>query len=70
MINSIYPALIPLIALNSTLGTVPINVGASMGGVPNWAAAFPKSCVFPGSPWPACPWWCDKQSCDQVRGRV
>ncbi len=69
VINSIYPQLLPLIGVNNTLGTVPINVYASMGGVPNWSI-FPPGCVTPNSPWPACPWWCDAQSCDQVRGHA
>ena len=32
--------------------------------MPNWQQAFPKSCTL-NSPWPACPWYCDSQSCDE-----
>ena len=64
VINSVYPTLIPLIAAKAGLMTVPINNFAGMGGVSNWQATFPNGCADP-SPWPACPWWCDAQHCDQ-----
>ena len=64
VINSVYPTLIPLIAAKAGLKTVPINNFAGMGGVSNWPAVFPNGCADP-SPWPACPWWCDAQHCDQ-----
>ena len=35
-----------------------------MGGVPDWQSSFPDGCTL-NSPWPACPWWCDAQHCDQ-----
>ena len=41
-----------------------ISIYAALGGVPNWQQAFPKSCTL-NSPWPACPWYCDSQSCDE-----
>lgn len=65
VINSVYPALVPLIAQAANITTVPVDIFGAMGGVPNWQQAFPSSCTQPNSPWPACPWWCDTQSCDQ-----
>ena len=64
VINSVFPQLIPMIAQAANVSTVPISVYAGMGGVPNWEATFPSSCTE-DSPWPACAWWCDSQSCDQ-----
>ena len=64
VINSVYPQLVPLIAAAANLTTVPINNFAGMGGVPNWPATFPNGCSI-NSNWPACPWWCDSQHCDQ-----
>lgn len=64
VINSVYPTLIPMIALAANVSTVPINNYAAFGGVPNWQTEFPPSCEL-SSPWPSCPLWCDKQSCDQ-----
>jgi len=64
VINSVYPAFVPLIAQAANISTVPISVYAGMGGVPNWAQAFPPSCTL-NSNWAACPWWCDSQHCDQ-----
>ena len=65
-INTVYPSLIPLIAEAANLTTVPISIYAAMGGVPTWATSFPSGCTLK-SPWAACPWYCDQQSCDQVR---
>ena len=65
VINSVYPALVPLIAAAANITTVPISIYASMGGVPNWQESFPSRGCSISSPWPACPWWCDAQSCDQ-----
>ena len=64
VINSVYPTLIPMISSMAKLTTVPINNFAAMGGVANWQSVFPSSCTL-NSPWPACPWWCDAQHCDQ-----
>jgi len=64
VINSVYPALVPLIAQAANVTTVPISIYAGLGGVPNWATAFPNGCTQQ-SPWAACPWFCDAQSCDQ-----
>jgi len=64
VINSVYPTLIPLISAKAKLTTVPINNFAVMGGVSNWQSVFPNGCTL-NSPWPACPWWCDAQHCDQ-----
>jgi lysophospholipase L1-like esterase len=64
VINSVYPTLIPLISAKAKLTTVPINNFAVMGGVSNWQSVFPSGCTL-NSPWPACPWWCDAQHCDQ-----
>ena len=64
VINSVYPAFVPLIAQAANVTTVPISIYAAMGGVPNWDTAFPKSCTE-NSNWAACPWFCDTQSCDQ-----
>ena len=64
VINDVYPRLIPLIAQAANLTTVPISIYSTLGGVPNWQEAFPTSCTQ-SSPWAACPWYCDSQSCDQ-----
>jgi hypothetical protein len=40
------------------------GVHSALGGVPNWQETFPNGCGL-NTPWPACPWYCDKQSCDQ-----
>jgi len=37
-----------------------------MGGSPDWATKFPKSCTLDtAKTYKPCAWWCDKQSCDQ-----
>jgi lysophospholipase L1-like esterase len=64
VINSVYPAIIPLIGKLANVTTVPISIYAALGGVPDWQSAFPLSCQL-DSNWVACPWYCDKQSCDQ-----
>lgn len=64
VINSIYPVLSPLIAQAANLSTVDISIYAAMGGTPGWEVAFPPSCTL-NSPWPACGYYCDAQSCDQ-----
>ena len=64
VINTVYPTLIPLIGQAANVTTVPISVYAGMGGVPTWETSFPKECTL-NSPWAACPWYCDAQSCDQ-----
>ena len=64
VINSVYPALIPMIGKLANVTTVPISVFAALGGVPDWQTAFPPKCDI-NSTWTACPWYCDKQSCDQ-----
>ena len=64
VINSVYPALVPMIAAAANVSTVPISIFAALGGVPNWQEAFPSSCTLQ-STWSACPWYCDAQSCDQ-----
>jgi len=64
VINSVYPELIPLIGQAAKVPTVPISIYAALGGVPNWQSTFPDGCTLK-SPWPACPWYCDAQSCDQ-----
>lgn len=66
VINSLYPVLSPVIAQAANLSTVDISIYEAMGGTPGWAAIFPSSCTL-NSPWPACNFYCDKQSCDQVR---
>jgi len=66
VINSLYPVLSPVIAQAANLSTVDISIYEAMGGTPGWAAIFPSSCKL-NSPWPACNFYCDKQSCDQVR---
>lgn len=63
VINSVYPSIIPMIGKLANVTTVPISVYAALGGVPDWQTAFPKSCTEQ-STWPACPWYCDAQSCD------
>ena len=65
VINSVYPALVPIIAQKAGLPTVPISIYSGMGGTPSWQEVFPPSCVLTNSPWPACKWFCDAQSCDQ-----
>jgi hypothetical protein len=64
VINTVYPTLVPLIAQAANVSTVPISAYAGMGGVPTWERDFPKQCTL-DSPWAACPWYCDAQSCDQ-----
>jgi lysophospholipase L1-like esterase len=62
--NSIFPKLIPLIQKANPGALGPIDVYSGMGGVTNWQTKFPASCVL-NSTWPTCPYFCDKQSCDQ-----
>lgn len=64
-INTVYPALIPLIAEAANLTTVPISIFSAMGGVPSWQTSFPPNGCTLSSSWTACPWYCDSQSCDQ-----
>lgn len=64
VINSVYSSLVPMIAAAANLTTVPISIYSALGGVPNWQETFPNGCGL-NTPWPACPWYCDKQSCDQ-----
>ena len=60
----VYPALVPIIGQAAKVPTVPISIYSAFGGVPNWQSVFPSSCTLQ-TPWPACPWYCDAQSCDQ-----
>jgi len=64
VINSVYPDLVPIIAQTANLTTVPISIYSALGGVPDWQSVFPSDCAL-NSPWAACPWYCDSQSCDQ-----
>ena len=68
VINTVYPSIVPLIAQHANVTTVPISAYAGMGGVPTWERDFPKQCTL-DSPWAACPWYCDAQSCDQCHVR-
>lgn len=65
VINDILPELVPKIA--NTTGSKVIDAFTGMGGVKNWRQAFPAD--PPGctrnSSYPACPWFCDAQSCNQ-----
>jgi lysophospholipase L1-like esterase len=63
-INTLFPKLIPQMVAANPGVKGHIDMFSAFGGVPNWPEKFPSSCVL-HSPWPACPWWCDKQSCDQ-----
>ena len=69
VINGVYPKLLPLIAAaNQPAVTGVIDVYTPMGGEDQWATdpAWPASCGQNSSlAWPACGWFCDKQSCDQ-----
>jgi lysophospholipase L1-like esterase len=66
VINSVYPKLVPLIAKANGVTTTPIDIFTGMGGSPDWAAKFPKSCTLDtAKTYKPCAWWCDKQSCDQ-----
>ena len=69
VINSVYPKLLPLIAAaNEPAVTGVVDMYTAMGGELQWATdpSWPKSCALDTpSVWPACGWWCDKQSCDQ-----
>lgn len=66
VINSVYPKLVPLINEANRLPHDPIDIFAAMGGKPNWANYFPKSCTLEtAKSYKPCAWWCDKQSCDQ-----
>jgi hypothetical protein len=64
VINSVYPAFIPLIAAAAGVTTVPISIFSALGGVPDWQKQFPPSCERV-SPWAPCANFCDAQSCDQ-----
>lgn len=64
VINSVLPKLAPMIVkAKSTRG--PLNLYTGMGGVPDWAAAFPTHGCNLTSGFAPCKWWCDGQSCDQ-----
>lgn len=64
VINSVLPKLAPMIVnAKSTRG--PLNLYTGMGGVPDWAAAFPTHGCNLTSSFAPCKWWCDGQSCDQ-----
>jgi len=69
VINSVYPKLIPLIKKANEPAVVGlIDMYTSMGGELQWGSdpTWPKSCQLDtAATWPACGWWCDKQSCDQ-----
>ena len=66
VINSVYPKLVPLIGKANGITAAPIDVFTGMGGVADWATAFPKSCsIADSATYKPCAWWCDKQSCDQ-----
>jgi len=66
VINSVYPKLVPLINEKNELPHDPIDVFSAMGGKPNWASYFPKSCTLEtAKTYKPCAWWCDAQSCDQ-----
>ena len=68
VINSVYPKLMPLIAAANHVDGI-IDLYTSMGGEMQWATdpSWPtKGCAQESvSTWPACGWYCDKQSCDQ-----
>lgn len=43
-----------------------IDIFHGMGGVADWATAFPKQCTLDtAKTFPPCADWCDHQSCDQ-----
>jgi lysophospholipase L1-like esterase len=64
VINDVYPKLVPLIARDAgSKAEKPIDIYGAMGGTPNWRTTWPASCAL-DSPAP-CPFWCDKQHCDQ-----
>ena len=66
VINSVYPKLVPLINKAADIGTDVIDIFTGMGGTPDWATKFPKSCTLDSAKsYTPCAWWCDKQSCDQ-----
>ena len=67
IINTIFPALIPLIAkANTDIVKSVIDVYTGMGGVPapDWKKEMPPKCTLTtGDAWPPCKWYCDQQSC-------
>ena len=67
IINTIFPALIPLIAkANADIVKSVIDVYTGMGGVPapDWKKEMPPKCTLTtGDAWPPCKWYCDQQSC-------
>ena len=66
VINSVYPKLVPMIAKANGITAEPIDIFSGMGGSPDWATKFPKSCTLStAKTYPPCAWWCDAQSCDQ-----
>jgi lysophospholipase L1-like esterase len=66
VINSVYPKLVPLINTANNLPHDPIDIFTAMGGSPDWASKFPKSCTLEtAKTYPPCAWWCDAQSCDE-----
>ena len=64
VINSVYPKLVPMIGKANNVDGI-VDFYSTMGGVSDWESKFPKSCAR-NSSWPACKYWCDAQSCDQV----
>jgi lysophospholipase L1-like esterase len=64
VINSVFPTLIPKIALKY-LKTTPIDVFTALGGTPDWETTFPKGCTLKDAKTAGCADFCDAQSCDQ-----
>jgi len=68
VINDVFPKLVPFIAKeNKVPASNVIDVYSGMGGPANWVPSdFPaKGCTLKTPSAAKCPWFCDKQSCDQ-----
>jgi lysophospholipase L1-like esterase len=71
VINTGFPMLVKSINTQNKMDTAPIDVFAALGGVADWAKTFPpKGCRYDTfdddwGPFDMCPYFCDKQSCDQ-----
>jgi lysophospholipase L1-like esterase len=66
IINSLYPALLPLINADNEGVLGPIDLYTGFGGREDWQTyeQWPTSCTL-DSDWDYCLNWCDAQNCDQ-----
>ena len=66
VINSVFPTLVPAINAANKMAKSSIDVFTALGGVKDWASAYPpKGCIKTSTSVAKCPLFCDMQSCDQ-----